>query len=282
MRHAASNDAAGTVYLVGAGPGAADLLTVRAVRLLQRADVVFHDALVDPEVLALATRARRVAVGKRCGRHSTAQRFIERQLVEAARHHAVVVRLKGGDPMVFGRAQEEIDALAAAGVPVHVVPGVTAACAAAAQLGRSLTVRGRARSVVLLTPRTGDGEPPNAWARAAAGADTVALYMATHEAAAVIDALLAAGLSPQRPAVLVESASTAAARALYGPLSAVPALAGALGGGPALLLIGEQFARSGAARGGRPEPHAHNAPPAATRTTSAAAIAASVAFSQPR
>lgn len=279
MRHAAANDPAGTVYLVGAGPGAADLLTVRAVRLLQRADVVFHDALVDPEVLALATRARLVSVGKRCGRHSTAQRFIERQLIEAARHHAVVVRLKGGDPMVFGRAQEEIDALAAAGVPLHVVPGVTAACAAAAQLGRSLTVRGRARSVVLLTPRTGDGEPPNAWARAAAGADTAALYMAAHEAAAVLQALLAAGLSPQRPAVLVESASSATARALHGPLGALPALAGALGGGPALLLIGEQFAGPGAARC---EPYAQTAPPAATRTTSAAAIAASVAFSQPR
>ena len=101
----------GTVYLVGAGPGAADLLTLRAANLLARADVVFHDALVHADVLALAPRALKIAVGKRCGRHSTAQRFIDKQLVDAAQRHAIVVRLKGGDPMLFGRAQEEIAAL---------------------------------------------------------------------------------------------------------------------------------------------------------------------------
>ena len=104
----------GTVYLVGAGPGAPDLLTVRAVKLLERADIVFHDALVRPETLALAHGARIVAVGKRCGRFSTAQRFINKQLADAARRYEVVVRLKGGDPMLFGRAQEEIDALVSA------------------------------------------------------------------------------------------------------------------------------------------------------------------------
>src|SRR5205085_12601693 len=129
----------GKVYLVGAGPGAPDLLTLRAARLLESADVVFHDALVHPETLALAAHAIKIAVGKRCGRHSTAQRFINKRLVDAAREHRVVVRLKGGDPMLFGRAQEEIAALEAAAVPYAVMPGVTAALAAAAQLGTSLT-----------------------------------------------------------------------------------------------------------------------------------------------
>src|SRR5829696_5041385 len=136
----------GKVFLVGAGPGAPDLLTLRAARLLESADVVFYDALVHPETIALAANAERVAVGKRCGKHSTAQRFINKRLIDAARRNAVVVRLKGGDPMLFGRAQEEIDALEAAGVPYEVVPGITAALAVSAELGISLTRRGLARS----------------------------------------------------------------------------------------------------------------------------------------
>src|SRR6187455_637785 len=127
----------GKVYLVGAGPGAPDLLTLRAARLLENADVVFHDALVHAETLALARRARRVDVGKRYGKVSTDQRFINRALVEAARSHEVVVRLKGGDPMLFGRAQEELEALEAAGIACEVVPGVTAALAAASTLRTS-------------------------------------------------------------------------------------------------------------------------------------------------
>lgn len=275
MNRDACNDAAGTVYLVGAGPGAADLLTVRAVRLLERADIVFHDALVDPAVLDLAPRARLVPVGKRCGAHATAQHFINRRLVDAARRHAVVVRLKGGDPMVFGRAQEEIDALTAAGVPVQVVPGVTAACAAAAGAARSLTVRGRARSLVLVTPRTGADEPSHAWAGVAAAADTVALYMASRDAQGVTQALLDAGVPPSRPVLLVESASTPRERVLPARLADLPRVAASLGAGPALLLVGEQF--DGVAQ--RP---AQPASPASTRTTSATATAASVAFSQPR
>jgi siroheme synthase len=135
----------GRVCIVGAGPGAADLLTLRAVRVLEAADVVFHDALISSEVLALAAKARTVAVGKRCGRHSTAQHFINKRLADAARSHDVVVRLKGGDPMLFGRAHEEISYLRAQGIVVEVVPGVTAALAASAELGVSLTRRGMAR-----------------------------------------------------------------------------------------------------------------------------------------
>ena len=146
----------GKVYLVGAGPGAPDLLTLRAARLLASADIVLHDALVHPETLALAHRARFIDVGKRYGKVSTEQRFINRALVEAARTHDVVVRLKGGDPMLFGRAQEELDALADAGIECEVVPGVTAALAAAATLQVSLTRRGVSRNVAFLTARHGD------------------------------------------------------------------------------------------------------------------------------
>src|SRR5262249_19060993 len=130
-----SDRPAGTGYLIGAGPGAADLLTVRAARLLAEADIVFHDALVPADILALAPRAEKVAVGKRCGKHATAQAFINKRLVDAARKHRVVVRLKGGDPMLFGRAQEEIHALRAAGIRHEIVPRGTAALAAAADLG---------------------------------------------------------------------------------------------------------------------------------------------------
>jgi uroporphyrin-III C-methyltransferase len=175
----------GKVYLVGAGPGAPDLLTLRAARILERADIVFHDALVHPQVLALAARADKVAVGKRCGRFSTAQAFINKRLVDAAGKHPVVVRLKGGDPMLFGRAQEEIAALETAGVPHEVVPGVTAALAAAAEAGVSLTQRGVARSVAFVTPRVGEGEAPSAWARSAAAADTAVIYITYHDRAGI-------------------------------------------------------------------------------------------------
>ena len=143
----------GAVFLVGAGPGATDLLTLRAARLLERADIVFHDALVQPGILALALKAKLVEVGKRSGRHSTAQNFINKRLVDAARKYPVVVRLKGGDPMLFGRAHEELQYLKESHIPCEIVPGVTAALAASADLGVSLTARGLARSVAFLTTR---------------------------------------------------------------------------------------------------------------------------------
>ena len=190
----------GKVYLIGAGPGAPDLLTLRAARILERADVVFHDALVHPEVIALAPRARIVAVGKRCSQISTDQRFINRALCEAAVRHETVVRLKGGDPMIFGRAQEEIDALTAAEVDFEIVPGVTAALAASAELRVSLTRRGVSRSVVFVTPRIGEGQAPSsehhAWARAVAAAETAVLYMSRGDATA----LTAASASRRDPA----------------------------------------------------------------------------------
>src|SRR5215475_7440494 len=184
----------GTVYIVGAGPGAPDLLTLRAAKLLEQANIVFHDALVHPDTIALAARAEKVAVGKRCGKHSTAQKFINKRLIDAAAQHRVVVRLKGGDPMLFSRAQEEIAALEAAGVRCEIVPGVTAALAASAELGVSLTQRGFARSVTFATPRVGAGGSPSDWATSIAAADTGAIYMGASQAREIAEALCAAGL----------------------------------------------------------------------------------------
>ena len=231
----------GTVYLVGAGPGAADLLTLRAARLLGKADIVFHDALVPVEILALAPQAEKVAVGKRSGRHSTAQRFINKRLADAARVHQVVVRLKGGDPMLFGRAQEELDYLRPLGIRVEVVPGVTAALAAAAQSGISLTQRGAARSVAFVTPRVGEGASPSSWLEAACAADTVAVYMGVGDAVAISQALIGAGKPASTPVVVTESASLPESRTLAGTLADLPQLAQQLGGGAAVILLGEVF-----------------------------------------
>src|SRR5882724_2632961 len=229
----------GKVYLVGAGPGAPDLLTLRATEILKRAELVFHDALVHPQTLALAARARKILVGKRSGRHSTAQSFINKRLVDAARKHAVVVRLKGGDPMLFGRAQEEIDALRKAGIDFEIVPGVTAATAASAELGVSLTRRGLARHVVFVTPRAGRGERENDWAAAVLAANTAVIYMGAGLAEEISAELIAHGKPKTTPLVLVESATLPEQRILRGTLADLPALALAAGGGPAVVLLGE-------------------------------------------
>ena len=234
----------GKVYLVGAGPGAPDLLTLRAARLLERAGIVFHDALVNPEIVALAKTALKVPVGKRCGRHSTAQKFINKRLVDAARSHAIVVRLKGGDPMLFGRAQEEIGALDSAGVPYEIVPGITSALAASADLGTSLTQRGVSRSVSFVTPRHGQGEDPGNWVRAAVTADTAVIYMGIGEAEGIRSALLAAGMPGSTAVAIVENASLAGSRGVFGSLGELPALAASGSGGPALIMLGEVYRKS--------------------------------------
>jgi uroporphyrin-III C-methyltransferase len=231
----------GTVYLVGAGPGAADLLTLRAAKLLERADIVFHDALVPPGILCLAAKAIKVEVGKRSGRHSTAQQFINKRLVDAARKYPVVVRLKGGDPMLFGRAQEELAYLGSHGVGFEIVPGVTAALAASADLGISLTARGRSRSVAFLTTRAAPGERPNNWLRAALAADTVVIYMGAGEAESIARALIEAGKPPATPVALVEHASLPGVRKLSGTLAQLPALAARCGNGPVAILLGEVY-----------------------------------------
>jgi len=244
----------GKVWLVGAGPGAVDLLTVRALRLLQRASIVFHDALVNPDIVALATDAVHVAVGKRCGAHSTAQRFINKRLIDAAATHAVIVRLKGGDPMLFGRAQEEIEALLGAGIEVEVVPGVTAALAASADALRSLTARGVSRSVTFVTPRVGEGEDRSNWLRAAAAADTAVIYMASHEAAAIGAALIAQGRDADTPVAVIENASLAQRQVLAATLATLASAAARLGGGPALIVVGENFREVAEQVGAQPMP----------------------------
>ena len=234
----------GKVYLVGAGPGAPDLLTLRAARLLTVADIVFHDALVHPETIALAARAEKIAVGKRHGAHSAAQAFINKRLIDAASKHQTVVRLKGGDPMLFGRAQEEISALEAARIEYEIVPGITAALAASAQLGVSLTQRGVARSVALVTPRVGSGESRSDWLRAALNADTAALYMAAHEAEAIASALIAGGKPAATPVAIVENASLPTAVHTFTTLKALSTNGFGPVTGPALLLIGEVYRTS--------------------------------------
>ena len=238
----------GKVYLVGAGPGAPDLLTLRAARVIERADVLFHDALVNPEVIALAQHAQVITVGKRCGRHSAAQRFINKRLVDAAAQHAVVVRLKGGDPMLFGRAQEEIAALEAAGVPYEVVPGVTAATAAGADLGTSLTQRGSARSFVLVTPRVGEGHDASEWVAPLRAADAGAIYMGIGQADVIASALIASGMPASTPLAVVENASLPEARRVHGTLATLPAIAAREFSGPAIILLGPQFVDRAAAR----------------------------------
>ena len=180
----------GKVYLVGAGPGAADLITVRGAKLLEKADIVFHDALVEPEMLALCPQAKLVPVGKRCGKLSSAQQFINKQLVDAAHQHSVVVRLKGGDPMLFGRADEELQALHHAGIEVQVVPGITAALAGAAAMGQSLSLRGVSRSVAFVTLAQGDEVAVKGQPITHPMADTLVYYMGRKDAVKIATQLI--------------------------------------------------------------------------------------------
>ncbi|MGZ5089896.1 MAG: uroporphyrinogen-III C-methyltransferase [Burkholderiales bacterium] len=236
----------GKVYLVGAGPGAPDLLTLRAAELLRRADIVFYDALVHADTVAMAARAERIAVGKRCGKHSTAQRFINKRLVDAARKHMHVVRLKGGDPLLFGRAQEEIAALTAARIEFEVVPGVTSALAASAEIGVSLTQRGVARSVTFLTPRVGEGEDSNDWACAAMSADTAVIYMGLGQAEKIAATLIERGMRESKPVVVVENASLPGQREFKLTLADLPRLAAIGVVGPAVILIGDVYSGASA------------------------------------
>ncbi|SFF86606.1 uroporphyrinogen-III C-methyltransferase [Novosphingobium sp. CF614] len=236
----------GSVWLVGAGPGDAELLTRKAERLIGEASVVFHDALVGPGILEMAApSARLVHVGKRSGRHSKDQATIDQLIVDAALAGEKVVRLKGGDPAIFGRATEELDACRAAGVPVRVCPGVTAASAAAASLGASLTLRGLARKLTFVTAHARAGEALDLdWSRLADPEATLAVYMGKAAAAEVSARLIAAGLAADTPVALVESASLPTERHFNTRLDLLPLAARtALGDGPALLLIGAAMAR---------------------------------------
>ncbi|WP_175696714.1 uroporphyrinogen-III C-methyltransferase [Burkholderia ambifaria] len=232
----------GKVYLIGAGPGAADLITVRGARLLEQADVVLHDALVEQAMLDYAPNARKIAVGKRCGQRSTAQHFINKKIVDAAREHACVVRLKGGDPMLFGRAEEEMRALEAAGIDYEVVPGITAALAGAATLKRSLTLRGVSRSVAFATHSRAPGSDE---IREAARADSIVYYMGRDSAPGIAQELIDAGRAPATPVAIVEACSTARERTLtltLAQMAAGDAQAWLDPAEPSLLMIGDAFA----------------------------------------
>ncbi|MES2492914.1 MAG: uroporphyrinogen-III C-methyltransferase [Pseudomonadota bacterium] len=231
----------GSIWLVGAGPGDPELLTRKAERLLRAATTVFHDALVGPGVLALAAPgARLIHVGKRSGRHSKDQATIDQLIVAAAQAGERVVRLKGGDPSIFGRATEELEACRAAGVPVRICPGVTAASAAAASLGASLTLRGLARKLTLVTAHARAGEALDLdWHALADPQSTLAVYMGKAAATDVARSLIAAGLPADTPVALMENVSLPDERRFLTRLDLLPLAARtALGDGPALLLIG--------------------------------------------
>lgn len=225
----------GKVWLVGAGPGAADLITVRGAAVLAQAELVLYDALVTPDLLALCAQATCISVGKRSGQRSTAQTQINQQLVESAFLYERVVRLKGGDPMLFGRADEELTALEAAGVPYEIVPGVSTAFAAAAAVRQPLTMRGVARSVAFFTSSTAPGEPDQA---SVPGCDTLVQYMGGREAMATAVRLIAMGRSPQTPVVAVENVSRADQRIMRLTLGDMEHGLAACSG-PVLVMIGE-------------------------------------------
>jgi uroporphyrin-III C-methyltransferase/precorrin-2 dehydrogenase/sirohydrochlorin ferrochelatase/uroporphyrin-III C-methyltransferase len=229
------------VFLVGAGPGDPELLTLRAVRLLETAEVLLHDSLVDARILAMAARAEKIDVGKRCGKRSTAQTTINKLLVDCARTAQLVVRLKGGDPMIFGRATEEMQALDEAGIAYDVIPGVTAAAAAAASLKLSLTRRQQARSLHFLTGHGAEGGlPAHNWAALARAGGTLAIYMGGQTVAGLASHLIEAGLAPDTPAIAVENASLPAERKIFATIAALPRILDKANlEGPVLLLIGE-------------------------------------------
>jgi uroporphyrin-III C-methyltransferase / precorrin-2 dehydrogenase / sirohydrochlorin ferrochelatase len=230
----------GIAHIVGAGPGDPDLLTLRAAQLLQEADAILHDDLVPPAILARARRdAELVSVGKRKGRAGWTQRDIEAEMVRRVRAGETVVRLKAGDPFVFGRGAEEVDALRAAGLPVSVVPGITAALGIAASANIPLTDRRFASSVTFMSGHA---------AADAAGGHTYVVYMGASEAASVRDRLLDAGVSPKTPVAIVENGTRPDERVVTGSLADLARLAVSPNSrgdaGPSLIIVGEVAARA--------------------------------------
>ena len=228
------------VALVGAGPGGADLLTIRALRLIEAADVVIHDRLVGADILALARAdADVIAAGKQGFGPATPQEAINALITGHARTGARVVRLKGGDPVLFGRLDEEIAALEAADLPYEIVPGITAASAAAAAIGQSLTSRGRNSGIRLLTGHDMQGFADHDWRALARQGEVAALYMAKRAARFVQGRLMMHGAAPDTPVTLVENAARPDQRILATALADWPAtLAEAALTGPALTFLG--------------------------------------------
>lgn len=234
--------APGEVWLVGAGPGDPDLLTRKAERLISCADIVFYDALVGPGVLDLIPDGvERISVGKRSGRHSKLQPAIDALLVQAALAGKRVVRLKGGDPSIFGRSSEEMAALAKHGIRARICPGITSASAAAASAGVSLTLRGSARSLRFVTAHARAGEALDLdWAALADPAATLAFYMGRAAGPEICRQLIAHGLDPATPVLIAADVSLPSERLIHTRLDLIPlAIDRAPGAGPALILVGE-------------------------------------------
>ena len=231
----------GAVHIVGAGPGDPELLTLKALRLIQDADVILYDKLVGPEILELARRdAERLYVGKSKGNHSLPQDKINALIAERAEAGQRVVRLKGGDPFVFGRGGEELLSLRARGIEAEVVPGITAAAACAAASGIPLTHRGLARGVSLVTGHAEDGEPDLDWPALADGRQTLAIYMGVSTAGSLMRRLLAAGAEPWRPIAVIEKGTRPDQRVLSGTLGGLEELVReARVEGPAMIIVGE-------------------------------------------
>ena len=236
--------ASGTVWLVGAGPGDPDLLTLRAARLIMRAKVIVHDGLVSPDILAMAPAgARLISVAKRRARHSLPQDAINALLVGEAMAGRDVVRLKGGDPFIFGRGGEEAEACAAAGVRVEVVPGISAAMGAAAAACLPLTHRDAA-SVVSFVAGQCKGLSEQNWVGLAGAGRTLVIYMGLANAAAIAEKLMAEGLAPNTPLAVVENATRRDMRVLRAPLAGLAELVGRSDmRGPAIIIIGAVTAR---------------------------------------
>jgi uroporphyrin-III C-methyltransferase len=232
---------AGTVFLVGAGPGDPELLTRKGARILGLADVVVFDHLVGEAVLELVpASAERIYVGKEPGHHELPQEQINRLLIERARAGQCVVRLKGGDPFIFGRGGEEILDLAAAGVPFEVVPGVTAACAAAAYAGVPLTHRGIARACTLLTGHLNEGRCELDWVALARPGQTIVVYMGVAAIGIICERLIAHGLAGTTPAIAIRNASVDSQSTIAGTLADLPGrMAQADMQPPAIVIVGE-------------------------------------------
>ncbi|KRA57746.1 uroporphyrin-III methyltransferase [Caulobacter sp. Root655] len=234
--------APGRVILVGAGPGDPELLTIKALKALRAADVIVHDGLVSDEILDLAPEAaRRINVAKRKSRHTLPQDDINQLLVALALDGLTVVRLKGGDPFLFGRGGEELTACREAGVECSVIPGVTAALAAAAGAGAPLTHRGSAQAVTFVTGHAAHGEPDLDWAALARPNQTVVVYMGVSTAALISERLTAAGRAGSTPALIVENASRSDERRILTTLAELAVAAEGLKG-PGLLMVGESMA----------------------------------------
>jgi uroporphyrin-III C-methyltransferase / precorrin-2 dehydrogenase / sirohydrochlorin ferrochelatase len=244
-----SGEAAGMVTLVGAGPGDPDLLTVKALRALQDADVIFYDELVNPEILDRARRdAARIPVGRRVGKPGIGQDAINQLLIEAAQAGRRAVRLKGGDPFIFGRGGEEIEALRQANVAYSVIPGITAGLGAAAQFEVPLTFRREALRVTFLTAHKERDAEAVDWSTLTDIEMTIVVYMGLTAASSVRAGLLAAGRSPQTPVGVFARATREDAAAAIGTLDELPDLVEKVAGGPAVLIIGDVVAHSAPAR----------------------------------